>query len=124
MVNDFTYNVATLTVPEKGQDNISLLEEVDCKLQPSKSIAVLAVNGLILRAIGWLFPRPIAKHLVTTDNIQVDFSNIIGPEEKIQNFGGQLEKMVCWLPHMGTTGKIIIFNEISITFIILDILYM
>jgi len=105
MSNAFAMTLVMSKLPGAGQDALSQVQAADRALKHATKPAVLVSNGLIIKVVGQLCPRPLASRALYSRQCTAALSNMPGPEKKISLFGCQLEKLVFWVPNRGTTGQ-------------------
>lgn len=92
-------------LPGAEESVLSQVQAADRALKHATKPAVLVSNGFIMKLVGELCPRPLASMALYSGQCTAALSNMPGPEQKISLFGAQLDKLVFWVPHRGTTGE-------------------
>jgi hypothetical protein len=105
MSNGFAMTLVMSKLPGAEADVLSQVQAADRALKHATKPAVLVSNGFIMKLVGELCPRPLAAMALYSGQCTAALSNMPGPEQKISLFGAQLDNLVFWVPHRGTTGE-------------------
>jgi hypothetical protein len=105
MSNQFAMTLVMSKLPGAEADVLSQVQAADRALKNATKPAVLVSNGFIMKLVGELCPRPLAAMALYSGQCTAALSNMPGPEQKISLFGAQLDNLVFWVPHRGTTGE-------------------